>query len=79
MLAFDSAVLLVCVRTVDGPPRKLIGCVPIQDDPVIAVARSVMHATNRIVESMANDDTSLDDEAEPGDDDAQPAAVDPTS
>ncbi len=54
LLAFDPAVLLVCVRTIHGPPRKLIGCVPVEDDPVIAVARSVMHATNRIVESTGD-------------------------
>lgn len=54
MLAFDAAVLLACVRTLEGPPRKLIGCVPIQDDAVEAVARAVLHATNRIVESIPN-------------------------
>lgn len=54
MLAFDAAVLLACVRTLEGPPRKLIGCVPIQDDPVEAVAKAVLHATNRIVEAIPN-------------------------
>ena len=59
MLAFDSAVLLVCVRTLEDAPRKLIGCVPIQDDPVTAAARAVLHATNRIVETLPS---STDDE-----------------
>lgn len=56
MLAFDAAVLLACVRTVSGPPRKLIGCVPIREDPVVAVARAVLHATNRIIEAIPNAD-----------------------
>jgi len=54
VLAFDSAVLLVCVRTLEGGPRKLIGCVPIQDDTIAAAARAVLNATNRIVETMPN-------------------------
>jgi hypothetical protein len=54
VLAFDSAVILTCVRTVGGRPRKLIGCVPISEDPVLAVARAILHATNRIVEALPN-------------------------
>lgn len=54
VLAFDSAVILACVRTVGGRPRKLIGCVPISEDPVLAVARAILHATNRIVEALPN-------------------------
>lgn len=54
VLAFDSAVLLACVRTLEGGPRKLIGCVPIQDDAVAAAVRAVLNATNRIVETMPN-------------------------
>jgi len=56
VLAFDSAVILACVRTIDDPPRKLIGCVPISEDPVLAVAHAILHATNRIVESLPNGD-----------------------
>jgi len=56
MLAFDSAVLLVCVRTLVGPPKKLIGCVPVQDDPVMSVVRAVLHATNRMLEGLPNAD-----------------------
>lgn len=54
VLAFDSAVLLACVRTLEGGPRKLLGCVPIQEDVVSAAARAVLNATNRIVETMPN-------------------------
>lgn len=56
VLAFDSAVILACVRTVGGRPRKLIGCVPITEDPVLAVARAILHATNRVVEALPNGD-----------------------
>jgi len=56
VLAFDSAVILACVRTVGGRPRKLIGCVPITEDPVLAVARAILHATNRVVEALPNAD-----------------------
>jgi len=54
VVAFDSAVILACVRTLGGRPRKLIGCVPFTEDPVLAVARAVLHATNRIVEALPN-------------------------
>ena len=54
VLAFDSAVILACVRTLGGTPRKLIGCVPITEDPVLAVTRAILHATNRIVEALPN-------------------------
>jgi len=54
VLAFDSAVLLACVRTLEGGPRKLLGCVPIQDDTTAAAASAVLNATNRIVETMPN-------------------------
>lgn len=61
VLAFDSAVILACVRTVGGRPRKLIGCVPITEDPVLAVARAILHATNRVVEALPNADDGSDD------------------
>lgn len=54
VLAFDSAVILACVRPLDGQPPKLVGCVPIDEDPVLAVAHAILHATNRIVESLPN-------------------------
>ncbi len=63
VVAFDSAVILICVRTVGGRPRKLIGCVPISEDPVLAVARAILHATNRIVEALPNVTASPNDDA----------------
>lgn len=54
IVAFDSAVVLACVRTLTGRPRKLIGCVPVGEDPILAVARSILHATNRILEAIPN-------------------------
>ncbi len=51
--AFDSAVVMACVRTLTGEPRKLIGCVPIlHEEVVLAVARAILHATNRVVETF---------------------------
>lgn len=60
--AFDSAVVLACVRTLTGRPRKLIGCVPVGDDAILAVARAILHATNRILEAIPN----ASDEEAPG-------------
>lgn len=54
ILAFDSAVVLACVRSLTGRPRKLIGCVPVGEDPILAVARAILHATNRILEVIPN-------------------------
>lgn len=76
MLAFDAAVLLACVRTVSGPPRKLIGCVPIREDPVVAVARAVLHATNRIIEAIPNADEDDPVGAPDGTDEHETEAVD---
>ncbi len=50
--AFDASVVLACVRTTSGRPRKLIGCVPLADDPIAGVAQAVLHATNRLVEAL---------------------------
>lgn len=62
MLAFDSAILLACVRTIEGPTVKLLGCVPDQDDdPITSVGRAVLHATNRIVEALPNGPESEED------------------
>lgn len=78
LLAFDSAVVLACVRITEGPPRKLIGCVPIQDDAVLAVARAVLHATNRIVESIPNADDAAGHEMDQAEDDVAHAGADPS-
>ena len=73
VIAFDSSVVMTCVRTLTGRPRRLIGCVPIQDDPVMAVARAVLHAANRLVEALP---TSADDDAFDVDDDGAEAPPD---
>jgi hypothetical protein len=70
VLAFDSAVILTCIRTVGGRPRKIIGCVPINEYPVLAVARAILHATNRIVEALPNAETSTDADGPDPDDSA---------
>jgi len=54
VLAFDSAVILACIRTRDEHPQRLIGCVPVGENPVLAVAHAILHATNRIIESLPN-------------------------
>jgi hypothetical protein len=81
VLAFDSAVILACVRIFGGSPRKLIGCVPITEDPVLAVARAVLHATNRIVEALPNPLESAEEEsatdAEPSGGERSPAEREP--
>lgn len=53
--AFDASVVLACVRTMAGPPRRLIGCIPIEgEDAVLAVARAIVNATNRLVSAVPN-------------------------
>lgn len=53
--AFDASVVLACVRTLGGKPRRLIGCIPIEgEDAVLAVARAILHATNRLVSAAPN-------------------------
>lgn len=72
--AFDSAVVLACVRTLTGRPRKLIGCVPVGDDAILAVARAILHATNRILEAIPN--ASDEEWPEAGESGSAPAAAD---
>lgn len=50
--AFDTRVILTCVRPADARARRVLGCVPVEEDPVEAVARSVLDATNRLVEGF---------------------------
>lgn len=52
MHAFDTRIVLVCVRPVDEPRRRLVGCVPTGDDPVRGAATAVLHAINRLVEIL---------------------------
>lgn len=53
--AFDSLIILVCVGTLSGRPRKLVGCVPQPEDPVRGAATTVLDATNRLVEALPAD------------------------
>ena len=61
--AFDSPVVLVCVRTGPGFTKKLIGCVPAPKTLHHGVAMAVLHATNRLVEAM-DDQEAVDDQEE---------------
>ncbi len=50
--AFDTRVVLVCVRPADEPAQRLVGCVPAPDEVVRGAATAVLHATNRLVEIL---------------------------
>jgi hypothetical protein len=50
--AFDADVVLVCVRTTKGRPRSLMGSVPATGDLTRGAAMAVLHATNRLVETL---------------------------
>ena len=50
--AFDSSAVLVSVRTTDERSLTLLGTVRMEKDLVESVARSVLKATNRLVEAM---------------------------
>ncbi|MFQ5679621.1 MAG: hypothetical protein ACE5HP_09195 [Gemmatimonadota bacterium] len=49
--AFDEDVILTGVRLLDDPSRRLLGCVPVGRHGLAeGTARSLLNATNRIVE-----------------------------
>lgn len=48
--AFDTSVVLVCLRCDDPRASRLLGCVPSEGSLVEAAAASVLNATNRLVE-----------------------------
>lgn len=50
--AFDTRVVLVCVRPTDEPEQRLVGCVPTPDEVVRGAATAVLHATNRLIEIL---------------------------
>jgi hypothetical protein len=50
--AFDAPAVLVSIRTTDERSLRLLGCVPAEMDLVGSVARSVLKATNRLVEGL---------------------------
>lgn len=58
--AFDSQVVLVCLRLSDEPTRKLVGCVAAPETLVRGVAMAVLHATNRLVEAIPPPDAEAD-------------------
>lgn len=49
--AFDAELVLVAVRTDDDPGRRLIGAVPVDDDPCRTAAVATLDAVNRVVAS----------------------------
>ncbi len=55
--AFDSSAVLVSVRTTDELSLRLLGSVPMEKELVGSVARSVLKATNRLVEAMRPPET----------------------
>ena len=55
--AFDSSAVLVSVRTTDERSLTLLGTVRMEKDLVESVARSVLKATNRLVEAMRTPET----------------------
>jgi hypothetical protein len=50
--AIDAPAVLVSIRTTDKRSLRLLGCVPAETDLVGSVARSVLKATNRLVEGF---------------------------
>ncbi len=73
--AFDSPVVLVCVRAGPGYAKKLIGCVPAPRTLHQGVAMAVLHATNRLVEAMGDPDAEAEADQE-NDSAAEDAAAD---
>jgi hypothetical protein len=47
--AFDSDLVLVAVRDEDGPVRRLVGAVPVTEDPCSAAVRATLDAVNRVL------------------------------
>ncbi len=50
--AVDGPAVLASIRTTDERSLRLLGCVPAETDLVGSVARSVLKATNRLVEGL---------------------------
>lgn len=47
--AFDADIVLVAVRTADRPGRRLVGAVPVEDDPCRTAAVATLDAVNRVL------------------------------
>ena len=52
--AFDTRVVLVCVRTVDEHPVQVVGAVPSGGDLTRTAATATLDATNRLVARLLN-------------------------
>lgn len=52
--AFDTRVVLVCVRTVDEHPAQVVGAVPSSGDLTRTAATATLDATNRLVARLLN-------------------------
>lgn len=46
---FDADLVLVAVRTADDPSRRLLGAVPVDDDPCRTAAVATLDAVNRVI------------------------------
>lgn len=63
--AFDSSVVLVCLRCGDPGVGRLLGCVPAPEGLVRGAAASVLNATNRLVGWPATRGRGAVDDADP--------------
>ncbi len=50
--AFDTRIVLVCVRTLEEPSIQVVGAVPSTSELVKAAATATLDATNRLVAKM---------------------------
>ena len=53
--AFDTRIVLVCVRTLEEPSIQVVGAVPATSDIVKTAATATLDATNRIVAKMLSE------------------------
>ncbi len=53
--AFDTRIVLVCVRTLEEPFIQVVGAVPSTSDIVKTAATATLDATNRIVAKMLSE------------------------
>ncbi|MEE8446412.1 MAG: hypothetical protein V3S52_02035 [Gemmatimonadota bacterium] len=53
--AFDTRIVLVCVRTLEEPWVQVVGAVPSTSDIVKTAATATLDATNRIVAKMLSE------------------------
>ncbi len=53
--AFDTRIVLVCVRTLEEPSIQVVGAVPVTGDIVKTSATATLDATNRLVARMLSE------------------------